>query len=251
MSEPENQHVPLIAGAIPHDPIAAADAFLDSMRSRRTVRHFSDRTVPQSLIERIVATAGTAPSGANKQPWKFVAIQDRDLKRAIRIAAEDEERQFYDSRANEKWLRDLDVLGTNDQKPFLEEAPWLVAVFRVMRDDEPDRASDQVYYVNESVGIAVGILLAAIRQAGLCSLTHTPSPIKFLGPLLGRPSHERPFIIIPVGYPTDDCVVPDLTRKTLDRIMILDEGSPLRPEGSTEPLPDLSPPRSPGSTARD
>lgn len=251
MSTPPNRHTPLVNGLLPANPTAAADDFLESMRSRRTVRHFSDRPVPQSLIERLIATAGTAPSGANKQPWKFVAIQNPDLKRKIRLAAEEEERRFYESRANKKWLRDLDALGTNDQKPFMEQAPWIVAVFRVMRDGEPNRVSDQVYYVNESVGIAVGILIAAIRQAGLCSLTHTPSPMKFLGPLLGRPAHERPFILLPIGYPTDDCVVPDITRKTLDRIMILDEGTPLRSEGSMEPLPELSPPRNPEAPAED
>lgn len=251
MSNPEEKHTPLVDGLLPEDPIKAAGDFLDSMRSRRTVRHFSDRPIPQSLIERIIATAGTAPSGANKQPWKFVAIQDPGLKRKIRVAAEEEERLFYESRANEDWLRDLDALGTNDQKPFMEKAPWIIAVFKMMRDDEPNRISDQVYYVNESVGIAVGILIAAIRQAGLCCLTHTPSPMKFLGPLLGRPAHERPFILIPIGHPADDCVVPDITRKTLDRIMILDEGSALRPAGATDPLPDLSPLRSSEAPGRD
>jgi hypothetical protein len=133
-------------------------------------------------------------------------------------------------------------MGTNHEKPFLETAPWLIAVFKVMKDDEPGRASDQVYYVNESVGIAVGLLLAAARVAGLVTLTHTPSPMKFLGRILGRPEQERPFILIPIGHPADDCTVPVITRKSLDRIMVIDRGSSLRPRGSTDPLPSPNPP---------
>lgn len=218
-----------------------ADGFLHAMQHRRTIRDFSDRPVPQSVIETIIATAGTAPSGANKQPWRFVAVQDPEIKRQIRVAAEEEERLFYGGRANDAWRRDLRPLGTDDNKPFLETAPWLIVVFKVMKDDEPGRISDQVYYVNESVGIAVGLLLAAARVAGLATLTHTPSPMKFLGPILDRPEFERPYLLIPIGHPAEDCTVPDITRKPLDRIMVVDRGTTLRPAGSTEPLPSPNP----------
>ncbi|MEC8320031.1 MAG: nitroreductase family protein [Planctomycetota bacterium] len=235
-------YIPLGDGNPPDDPRAALDEFLEAMRLRRTVRHFSDRPVDQDVIERIIATAGTAPSGANKQPWRFVAVRDPEIKREIRLAAEEEERLFYGGRANDAWRRDLLPFGTDEHKPFLEVAPWLIIVFKVMKDEEPGRASDQVYYVNESVGIAVGMLLAAARMAGLATLTHTPSPMKFLGSILGRPAHERPFLVIPIGYPAEDCEVPEITRKSLDRIMVIDRDVPLRPEGSEERLPDLNPP---------
>lgn len=206
-------------------PSDLADSFLKTLRSRRSVRSFSDRPVPQVLIETLIATAGTAPSGANKQPWRFVAVQDADLKRRIRLAAEVEERKFYESRANEDWLTDLAPLGTNADKPFLEEAPWLVVIFKLNRDDEPVRKTDQVYYVNESVGIATGMFLAAAQVAGLSTLTHTPSPMKFLGEVLGRPEHERAYMVIPVGYPAPDSSSPDLERKPLERIMVVDDGA--------------------------
>ncbi len=204
------------------DPLAAATAFHERMKSRRSVRFFSDRPVPREVVERIILTAGTAPSGANKQPWRFVAVQDAAIKREIRLAAEAEEREFYARRANPTWLRDLQAIGTDEHKPFLEIAPWLIVVFKQMRDELLQNESDQVYYVNESVGIACGMLLAAIHHAGLAALTHTPSPMKFLAQILRRPEHERPFLLIPVGYPADDCVVPDLQRKSLEQIMIVD-----------------------------
>ena len=214
---------------IPHRPYApdtsaedAARRFHEIMRQRRTVRMFSDRPVSRETIEQIIAAAGTAPSGANKQPWRFVAVQDPSLKREIRVAAEAEEREFYTRRASETWLRDLYPFGTDDQKPFLEIAPWLIVVFKLMKDDNPRTESDQVYYVNESVGIATGLLLAAAHHAGLATLTHTPSPMKFLAKLLNRPEPERPFLLIPVGYPAEDCVVPNISRKPLDEILIID-----------------------------
>ena len=191
------------------------------MKERRSVREFSDRPVPREVIESLVAAAGTAPSGANKQPWRFVAISDPALKREIRVAAEEEERLFYEERANTEWLRDLDPFETGPEKPFIETAPWIVVVFKLMRDDAPDRLSDQVYYVNESVGIAVGLFLAAAHHAGLATLTHTPSPMKFLSRILDRPDNERPFLLIPVGHPADDCTVPDIQRKPLKDIMVL------------------------------
>ena len=210
----ENRYIP------EESPEVAARKFYEVLSRRRTVREFSDAPVPRSVIEWLVRTAGSAPSGANKQPWRFVCIQDSDLKHEIRIAAEKEERELYEHRANEEWLRDLDPLGTNADKGFLEVAPWLVVVFKLLRGDD-DR---QVYYVNESVGLATGMFLAAAQMAGLATLTHTPSPMGFLGEILRRPENERPFLLIPVGYPVDECVVPARTieRKDLDQIMVVE-----------------------------
>ncbi len=204
------------------DPADAARRFYEILNQRRSVRFFSDRPVPREVIENLILAAGTAPSGANKQPWRFVAVQDPALKKEIREGAEAEEREFYFRRANQQWLDDLRAIGTDEHKPFLEIAPWLIVVFKLMKDDDPTNPSDQVYYVNESVGIAVGMLLAAAHFAGLAALTHTPSPMKFLGPILNRPKYERPYLLIPIGYPADDCVVPDLQRKSLEQIMVVD-----------------------------
>ncbi len=208
---------------VPADgPQRAAERFHDVMRQRRSIRMFSDRPVPRPLIETIIRAAGTAPSGANKQPWRFVAVQDLALKREIREAAEAEEREFYHRRASDTWLHDLHPFGTDEHKPFLEVAPWLVVIFKQMRDENPSTSSEQVYYVNESVGIATGMFLAACAHAGLATLTHTPSPMKFLAQVLRRPDYERPFLLIPVGYPAEDCVVPDIRRKPLEEIMVVD-----------------------------
>lgn len=216
---------PLHPETVPHrayDPGVpiqqAAERFYEIIRQRRTVRMFSDRPVPRSVIDTCILSAGTAPSGAHKQPWRFVAVQDPTLKRKIREAAEAEEREFYSRKAGPEWLADLAPFGTDDHKPFLETAPWLIAVFKLMKTDE----GGQVYYVNESVGIATGILLAALHNSGLATLTHTPSPMKFLAEILQRPDHERPFLLIPVGYPADDCVVPKLQRKPIDQIRVFD-----------------------------
>ena len=200
-------------------PEEAARAFYERMRLRRSVRHFSDRPVSRETIEWIVRTACSAPSGANKQPWRFVAVQDPTLKTRIREAAEEEERKFYAERASERWLKDLEPLGTDDVKEYLEIAPWLIVVFAVGSGEE----GTQHYYVSESVGLASGFLLAAAQEAGLATLTHTPSPMGFLRTLLGRPKNERPFLLIPVGYPADDCVVPAhaLERKPLDETLII------------------------------
>lgn len=208
------QHTPFDPG---QPPERAARAFYDVMRARRTVRMFSDRPVSLETIEWVVRAAGTAPSGANKQPWRFVAVGDPSLKKQIREGAEQEEREFYGRKAGDEWLADLVPFGTDENKDFLEIAPWLIVAFKMMKTDE----GGQVYYANESVGIAVGMLLAAAHHAGLATLTHTPSPMKFLGQILGRPEHERPYLLIPVGYPADDCVVPDITRKPLDEILVL------------------------------
>lgn len=194
----------------------AAERFYQTLKQRRTVRMFSDRPVPIETIEWVVRAAGTAPSGANKQPWRFVVVGDPEVKRKIRIAAEEEEREFYARRASAEWLADLAPFGTDEDKDFLEIAPWLVIVFKMMKTDD----GGQVYYVNESVGIATGMLLAAAHHAGLATLTHTPSPMGFLSKVLERPAHERPYLLVPMGYPADDCVVPDIRRKALDEIMV-------------------------------
>jgi len=203
-------------------PEIAATRFLERVESRRSIRDFSDRAVPRELIEQIVAAAGTAPSGANKQPWRFVAVSDPALKKRIRDGAEAEERAFYDTRASADWLRDLEPIGTTADKPFLETAPWLIVVFKLMEDDIEQNDSRRVYYVNESVGIAAGLLLAAAAHAGLATLTHTPSPMAFLGDILGRPRYERPYLLIPVGWAADDCRVPDIQRKPLDQILVFE-----------------------------
>jgi len=199
-----------------------ADAFYGSLATRRTVRAFSEDPIPLDVIERCVATAGTAPSGAHKQPWTFVVVTDPTLKRTIRTAAEAQEQAFYGGRAPERWLKDLEPLATDAHKPMLESAPALIAVFAHKHGAAP---GDQNYYVQESVGIAVGMLLAALHTAGLATLTHTPSPMGFLGEILGRPAHERAFLLIPVGYPAAECQVPDLERKPLDEILVRLDGS--------------------------
>ncbi len=203
-------------------PAEAAERFHDVLRTRRSVRMFSDRPVPREAIEWIVRAACTAPSGANKQPWRFVCVQDAELKHAIRLAAEEEERAFYEQRASDAWKADLAPLGTDADKRYLDVAPWLIVVLRLTRCDD----GSQVYYGDESVGIATGMLLAAAHHAGLATLTHTPSPMGFLADVLGRPDHERAYMLIPVGYPTDDCVVPAhaLTRKPLGDVMVVDGG---------------------------
>lgn len=210
-------HVPLKRYDPASTPEAASRAFYERMNLRRTVRMFSDRPVSREVIENCVLAAGTAPSGAHKQPWRFVAVADPELKRKIRAAAEEEEREFYGRRAGEEWLKDLEPFETNPDKPFIEIAPWIVVVFKMMKTDE----GGQVYYVNESVGIAVGLFLAAVHHAGLASLTHTPSPMGFLSDVLERPAHERPFLLIPVGYPAEDCTVPELKRKGLGEVMVV------------------------------
>jgi len=203
-------------------PESAAKAFYDTMRQRRSVRFFSSTPVSEATIRSCVAAAGTAPSGANKQPWRFVAVKDPSLKHQIRLAAEVEEKEFYERRATPEWLRDLEPLGTDISKPFLDDAPWLIVVFKLMKTD-PDASGAQgkVYYTDESVGIATGLLIAAIHHAGLVTLTHTPSPMGFLSKVLDRPSHERPFLLLPVGYPAKDATVPDIHRKPVDQVLVI------------------------------
>ena len=186
----------------------------ERLRRRRSVREFSLDPVPRNLIETAIAAANTAPSGANRQPWHFVAVSDPDIKAEIRTAAEAEEREFYEGgRAAEAWLEALAPLGTGWQKPFLETAPWLVAVFKQIFARAEDGTKGTNYYVNESVGIACGLFIAAVNEMGLATLTHTPQPMRFLSQILGRPDNERPFILFPVGYPHPECQVPSITKK--------------------------------------
>jgi iodotyrosine deiodinase len=189
------------------------------MRSRRTVRHFSREAVPYELVENAIAAAGTAPSGAHQQPWTFVVVSDSDVKRRIRQAAEEEERRSYEGRMPDEWLEALRPLGTDWQKPHIEDAPYVVVVFEQAYGLRADGSKLKHYYVKESVGIAVGLLLACLHEAGLATLTHTPSPMTFLRQILGRPENERPYVLVPVGYPAPGCVVPDLERKSLDEIL--------------------------------
>ncbi len=196
-----------------------ARAFLAQMDARRSVRDFAPDPVPRALIELAIRTASTAPSGAHRQPWRFVAVDDPDIKREIRVAAEAEERASYEGgRMPPEWREALEPLGTSWQKPYLETVPWLVVVFEEVRGENPDGSPRKNYYVKESVGIACGLFVAALHVMGLSTLTHTPSPMGFLARLLGRPPHERPYILFPIGYPAPDAAVPDLRRKDLGEI---------------------------------
>jgi len=191
--------------------------------ARRSVRHFSPDRVPREVIAEVVAAASTAPSGAHRQPWTFVAVSDPAVKRRIREAAEEEERRTYAERMTDEWREALEPLGVDAVKPFLEVAPWLVVLFRQDHGVGPGGEVVRHYYVGESVGIAAGMFLAAVEQVGLCALTHTPSPMGFLGEILGRPAHEKAMLLMPVGYPADDAVVPDLVRKPLDQVLVWKE----------------------------
>jgi nitroreductase len=202
------------------DSRASAAAFYADMNRRRTTRHFSADPVPKDLIERAILTAGTAPSGAHQQPWTFVAIADPDTKRKIREAAEEEERAFYSGRAPGEWIEALAPLGTDEHKPHLTDAPWLVVLFRQAHGVNADGSSRTFYYTQESCGIAAGFFIAAVHQMGLVTLTHTPNPMGFLAELLGRPKNERAMLIMPVGYPAADARVPDIARKALDEIAV-------------------------------
>lgn len=218
---PEPKFVPLdFQRQTSDEQLRRAENFYAVMQRRRTVREFSAESFPFELIERAIATAGTAPSGANMQPWRFIVVRDAETKRRIRLAAEAEERASYGGRMPERWLRRLAPLGTDWRKPFLEIAPYLIVVFRVDYEiDSETGEREPTYYASESVGIAVGMLLAALHNAGLVTLTHTPSPMRFLSEILKRPKNEKPFVLIPVGYPSADARVPDIQRKSLDEIM--------------------------------
>lgn len=198
--------------------VQRAEAFAAELARRRTVRQFSDRSVPRAVIEACLRAAGTAPSGANLQPWHFVVVSDPALKRRIREAAEAEEREFYAHRAPADWLAALAPLGTDEHKPYLETAPYLIAIFGERHGVNPDGTRRTHYYVNESVGIATGFLIAALHHAGLCTLTHTPSPMGFLSEVLERPAHEKPFLLLVAGYPAEGAVVPAITKQGLGEI---------------------------------
>ena len=193
--------------------------WLEEIQRRRSVREFSDRPVPKEVIENIVLSAGTAPSGAHKQPWTFCVVSDPEIKSKIREAAEKEEYENYHGRMSDSWLKDLEKFETDWHKPFLETAPYLIVVFKKAFDLK-DGEKHNNYYVNESVGIACGFLIQSIHRAGLVTLTHTPSPLNFLQAILDRPFNERPYLLLPVGFPADDAQVPDLKRKNLDEIMV-------------------------------
>ncbi len=198
--------------------------FLRRMLKRRSVRQFSSEAVPVELIERAIRVAGSAPSGANQQPWTFVVVSDAELKRRIRQAAEAEEKESYERRMSPEWLAALEPLGTDWRKPHIEDAPYVIVVFRqaygIGRDEDGNDKRIMHYYSEESVGIAVGFLLAALHISGLATLTHTPSPMKFLTKILARPANERPYVVIPVGYPAAEASVPAISKKTLDEILL-------------------------------
>lgn len=190
---------------------------------RRSIREFSDKKVPKSVIENIILSASTAPSGAHKQPWTFCAISNPEIKSKIKIAAELEEKESYENRMGERWKNDLAPMATDMHKPFLKIAPWLIVAFKRAYEYEKDGSKKNNYYVNESIGIACGMLIAAIHNAGLATLTHTPSPMKFLTKILNRPDNERAFLLLPVGYPKEPVFVPDLKRKPLDEVAMFYE----------------------------
>lgn len=201
------------------ESLHSSQQFYEELDRRRSCRDFTNEDVAREVIENIIKTAASAPSGAHKQPWTFVAVSDPSIKKQIRAAAEKEEREFYEHRATEEWLKDLEPIGTDWNKPFLETAPWLIVVFKKTYNDGPNGKSKN-YYVQESVGIACGFLIAAIHQAGLVTLTHTPSPMNFLTEILERPENEKPFLLLPVGNAATDAKVPDLSRKSLDQMAV-------------------------------
>jgi len=204
------------------ESIAKSEAFYNWIDSRRSVREYSNQPIAKTVIENIIKSASTAPSGAHKQPWTFCAISNADLKTQIRLAAEVEERATYSKRMSDRWRADLAPLGTDTNKPFIEDAPWVIVAFKRVYEHE-DNVKHNNYYVNESIGIACGMLISAIHNAGLVTLTHTPSPMNFLAKLLERPSNERAFLLLPIGYPKDPAYVPDLNRKPLDEVAVFYE----------------------------
>ena len=216
----EHEPIPLdFIARSPDEMHDRAEAFYALMDRRRSVRDFSGRPVPRELIERAIQTAGTAPSGAHRQPWRFVAVDDPQIKHEIREAAEAEERESYENRMSDEWLEALAPIGTDWQKPFLETAPWLVVCFAERYEVKENGEKVKNYYVQESCGIACGLFITALHYMGLATLTHTPSPMRFLNNILKRPSNERPYILFPVGYPAEAATVPDLDRKPLDDIV--------------------------------
>ena len=222
MTRPRLVPAPKINNSCDDEILRHAQEFYEAMQRRRTIRDFSNRTVPRPVIEYCIRAAGTAPSGANLQPWHFVAVSDPLIKHQIRIAAEKEEKEFYEHRAPRAWLEALAPLGTDSNKPFLEIAPWLIAVFAQPFRRLADGARSPTYYAIESVGLATGLLVTAVHWCGLVSLTHTPSPMGFLNQILGRPSCEKPFVLLVVGHPPQNALVPDIGRKPLEAISSFD-----------------------------
>lgn len=198
--------------------VTKSESYFYKLNERRSVRDYSDKWIPKKIIDNLIKSASTAPSGAHKQPWTFCAISNQELKSKIRKAAEIEEKKSYQSRMSERWKKDLKPLGTNMNKPFLEIAPWLIVVFKKPYDFDKEGNKINNYYVNESVGIACGMMISAIQNAGLVTLTHTPSPMNFLSKILNRPSNERAFLLLPVGYPKFPTYVPDIKRKALKKV---------------------------------
>ncbi len=219
-----HKHIPYRPQKYPEDEmIDRAKGFYEMARGRRTIRAFSKKPVPKEIMTDLIRTAGTSPSGAHKQPWTFCLVSNPAIKKQIRIAAEEEEYQSYHKRMSKEWLKDLEPMGTDWNKPFIETAPWLIVAFRKIYDMDKNGLKTNNYYVTESIGLACGMLLLAINNAGLSALTHTPSPMNFLSSILDRPDNERPFLLIPVGYADDDAYVPDIHRKKLDDICIVYE----------------------------
>lgn len=223
----EPRFIPYRPGRRPLAEMAARAAEFEAlMAGRRSVRSFSDEPVPRALIEGAIRTAASAPSGAHRQPWRFVAVSEPATKRRIRVSAEAEERESYDGRMPEAWLAALRPLGTDWRKPYLETVPWIVVVFEERHGVDGSGAVSKNYYVKESVGIACGLFIAALHNMGLATLTHTPSPMGFLSRILGRPDHERPYILFPIGFPALDAEVPELRRKRLDELAVWDPVAP-------------------------
>jgi iodotyrosine deiodinase len=198
--------------------VSNSQGFLESFSKRRSVREFSDKEIPLEILENIIKTAATAPSGANKQPWTFCLVYNKRLKKQIREAAEQEEKESYESRMTEEWIHDLKPLGTDWQKPFIETAPYLIVIFKKIYEIDENGNRRNNYYVQESVGIAAGFLIAAIHHVGLATLTHTPSPMNFLSKILNRPANEKPFLLLPIGYPAHKCWIPDINKKAFEEI---------------------------------
>lgn len=218
---------PVISYNVPsystEETVKRSKEFYEFMNLRRSVRDFSDKDVPKEVIENIILTAATAPSGAHKQPWTFCVIRNTELKHKVRELAEEEERKNYDGRMSERWLKDLEPFGTDPIKEFIDVAPWIIIILKRSYDWDENGDKTQNYYVNESVGIAAGMLIAAIHNAGLVTLTHTPSPMNFIADALKRPENEKPFLLIPVGYPAENCTVPQLKRKDFNDIAFIYE----------------------------
>jgi len=218
-----HKHIRYQPKPIDEDITTVSSSYYNLLNERRSVRDFSDKPVNKTVIENLIKTASTAPSGAHKQPWTFCAVSNPAVKTQIRTAAEKEEKESYESRMSERWKKDLEAMGTDMHKPFLEIAPWLIIVFKQVFELDADGKKHNNYYVNESVGIACGMLISAIHKAGLVTLTHTPSPMNFLAKVLDRPTNERAYLLLPVGYPKDPAYVPDIERKGLDEIALFYE----------------------------